>query len=360
MTRRHDNSNTTYTTVDRYQYSFRLRTMACSSTSPRRYRRRTVVPQGGAHRQERRNTNDQGQEAPATAAPQSLVTRLDPLRLPVYLDRVWIIQTATSILVDHLLYARGLFPMPVTELLSLPVSLEDGSNGQPPTLSGVSPSTRRKLRQARNQLQQFFDAWTSDASSNLIRLASYVLINVGASVASSRDSFLLDVRGLSNHHHQQQQQQHIEEGNKRGPQSPAALARRLLPRVVEGDSSVDLLPFNAASSRLFVSVWVRNEELKKYWNDRSAKDSDVLTASTRYNFQWTTRTGRVLPKPEELQPMNNASRKPKKRLATMPLSYQTSDASLCDDELVIATRNGLEASQGQWLSFPQSIKGFRM
>lgn len=334
----------------------------------RRYRRRTV-PQERRRPTEitaKNNTNtntnndDGAKEGPSAKRKRQShsfgVTRLEPLFIPLQLDKVWIVKTATSVLVDHLLFTRGLFPITVAELLTQ--KNNEGNSAlmttEAPSTSFSSSSTRRKLRQAQNQWQQFTQAWTSSKSSSFIRRASYILITLGPSFGRGRESYLVEIRELAS-----SSKRHLK------PLPPSAvLARRLLPRVMESDASAEL-PSSAASLRLFVSLWLQKDELEGYWrevNEGSSADDSRTFGTT--STSWIPRTGRVLPKTAELHSLS-VSKRPKKRLVSMALKPKTEASTSStvmethesDDDIL--SLGGVE-SDGQWFTLPQVIKGFRM
>jgi hypothetical protein len=324
-----------------------------SQGQPRRYRRRTV-PQERPKRTEITACcrEHSAKEVPPSAKrkrpPASTVTRVEPLSIPLQFDKLWIVQTATSVLVDHLLFTRGLFPVTVSELLAQ--SNEEGHSYARGASS--SSSTRRKLRQARNQLEQFTQAWTSNNSSAFIRRASYVLITLGPSFGRGRESYLVDLRGLL----WKSTRRHLK------PLPPSiVLARRLLPRVMESDGGAKL-PASAASLRLFVSLWLPKDELEEYWKEVSGDSPNSRTFDTTSSTNWIPRVGRVLPKAEELYSTSNTMR-PKKRLVAITLKHQTEvgtlEAAENESDEDILDLSGTEGN-GQWFTLPQVVKGFRM
>lgn len=357
--------------------------MLPSSTLPttqiptRRYRRRTVAQDRRPHRTEitgegsnesaEKKHSKEGQSSGKRNRPSALVvTRVEPLLIPLPLDKIWIVQTATSVLVDHLLFTRGLFPITVAELLAHQSHVESNDGGTfqaaaRDTFNSIhsSPSTRRKLRQARNQLQQFTQVWNSNGSSDFLRRASHVLITLGPSFGRGRESYLVDLRGLSHQSASSQQRQTL----RPLPPPPGVLARRLLPRVMESESGADL-PSSAASLRLFVSLYLPKEELEGYWkavSDVCAKDSSISDIhTTSSNTRWIPRTGRVLPKSEELYSFSRAKR-PKKRLVAISLKHQSTetDVVLESDADILGLGDSAE-KDGQWFTLTQVIKGFRL
>lgn len=321
--------------------------------SPNRPYRRRTVPQGRPNRTAASDKNSElsssvkGEQQVKEKSSLDSVTRLPQLTIPLHLERLWVAQMSTSVLVDHLLYAKGLFPLTVSELLSLPLDASSDSRNfsmdKAPLLA--SSSKRRKLQQARTQLRQLVDSWTCAWSSELIQHATHVLITIGPSLARGKEFLLLDLMGL--------QTPNPSESDSGKFPPLAALARRLLPRVVEGDANDNGLSTNAASSmKLFVSVCVRNEALEEYWKKLNAETRIPSIEQSANISSWIPRTGRVLPKAEDLLP--NKGRRPRRRLVVLSITHRGQERS--DNEFSSLFEDERHC---HWLSLSQSIKGFR-
>lgn len=318
--------------------------MMTPSQQTRSYRRRSV-PQ----RQQRRHQSTRPmscEERPSNVQTlRNNVSQLNPIHLPTTLDTGWVIQTALSTLVHHLLFVRGLFPVPVVELQKETTT----SNG---VVALSSMSSRRKIQQAKRQLQNFADSLTSESSSTLIRQASFVLITLGPSVSRGQEFYVLDVRNLGC------------ASRKCWKPSPApaaapALARRLIPRIME--SNWDLPSSNASSLKLFVSVLLPKDKMEEHWQDHCGQDPSSQSTSLRH---WIPQSGRLLPKTDEVQsPIVRGKRK--KQLMLIPLGHDPQNGNESTWNSFNKLHNLLDREQGvtedgQWLCFSQGIKGFRI
>ena len=250
---------------------------ACSFVEPnnsipprhRSYRRRTVstAKKNGGTTFYRPSSQQERRHQPHHLPP---VTLCIPLALPATLHRSWILQTSTQVLVEYLLYARGLIPMSVTQL-------HQEKAAPSPSLSCV----RRKITRTLQRLESFQQEWetflmmmttTMSSSSSCpttiatIRRIPYILISLGPSFSRIQEYYLLDATGLllllpattsttgsisstTNH--------------------PHALARRLLPKLIE--QQVDLPSTSASGYQMWITVAVPS--LNAFW-ERSVRPSE--------------------------------------------------------------------------------------
>ena len=107
------------------------------------------------------------------------------LQLPIAFPRGNIIHVSAPTLWDYLLYARGLMPMPIHQLL------EFGNNN-----SCMKGSAKRKISQAKKNLQQLKDDW--NLLRNLCPKMGMVLLSLGPSWSRTKEAYLIDSTNLSN------------------------------------------------------------------------------------------------------------------------------------------------------------------
>lgn len=276
-------------------------TLAPKQTQPRRgYRRRTVSHDTNASSLRKRREH--------RLSTPLRVSFLIPRSLPVS----WVLSTATTVLVDHLLYARGLIPLSIGQL-----------NQQYESNSWKSPNARRKVSQCHQQLRALKDSWKAVVENSFFKKCSFILLSIGPSFSRAREFFIIDTGGVETFV--------VDENVVKLP-SPHALARRLLPKVMECDLA---LPSRSASAyQIWVSIFIRPETLEKIW----AKEE------TNQSLQnWIPRPG--------FRFSSKQVNKPNNQVVHIQLSNNNQD----DANFKLP-----EDSNGHWLSLPTSIKGFRI
>jgi hypothetical protein len=267
-------------------------------SSRRGYRRRTIS-QNKAHSSSHKKSPNH------TTLPLSI-----GFPIPRSLPTSWVLSTATKVLVDHLLYARGLIPLSVLQL-----------NQQYENDILNSPSVRRKVSQCRSRLESWNREWNA-VDDNLFAHCSFILISLGPSFSRPRESYVLNAANL----------QFTNTIDSPKLPSPHALAQRLLPRILECDSA---LPSRVAPSyQVWVSMYVKQEAFEQLW-----------TSETNQTLGWVRRTGFQLPTANNIK----ANQRVVEIQLTNVGSQETADTSRVTEE-----------PNGYWISVPTSIKGFRI
>jgi hypothetical protein len=277
-------------------------------TNPhRRYRRRTVSSKESSNKSSRNHKK-------STTLPILL-----SLRVPPTLPQSWLVSTSTQLLIEYLLYARGLIPMTVDQL-------KDEA-----TPNELSASTRRKIQKTRSSLQSL-----ERVILELTFDCHYVLISLGPSFARAREYYVLDVSQLI------LEQQ--EEESSTTTLSPHALARRLIPKLIESDTE---LPSKTSSSyQLWVTVAVNSHILEALWQQQPSETAE-----------WIRRPGFSVP--------TNNNLKANQRMAQIEFQQR------CDtdknqgqhpssDEIASSLLLASVPTALHWISMSTSIKGFRL
>jgi len=322
--------------------SFRRRTNCDQRVKRRTIRSHRQNYEGGTRPTSTPSKNGKRPREPPSPT-TNVITRLSTLHVPTSLSKVWISQTSVSILVDYLLYTRGLFPLTVAEVVK---SQERTSESD-----SVSSTMQRKLKAANNQRGLFMEAWNAHSTRHLLQGASCALITIGPSYGSGIESYLLDLRNLLT--------SNPPESISDGPPT-SAVARKLLPKIMEADLS--LPRSNMASCRLFVSLLVSEDSAQVHWNEITVASESSHLPSTR----WLLRSGRVLPTFQDLQP-KTGGRTPKQRLVVLSLRHGSRSTSpegssveaMTDDRAVLESFQSVSDGGGPWVCLPYAIKGFR-
>lgn len=185
----------------------------------------------------------------------------------------WVLSAASQVLVDHLLYTRGLISLSVPQLRD---------SNQDEVLK--SRSQRRKVSQCRQRLESWRTEW-AQIDHRILEKCSCILISLGPSFLRCREFYVLNVADKCG----------SSEGQRSKKLPPVhALARRLLPRVLEYDT--ELPSRSAPSYQLWVSLFVKAETLDAVLNDESNELSfirrpgfELPTADTKKANQRTVR-----------------------------------------------------------------------
>lgn len=236
-----------------------------------------------------------------------------PFVIPRSLPLNWVLSTTITVLIDHLLYARGLIPLSIGQL-------NDEQKGNDET--SKSASIRRKVSQCQSRLTSLKTIWNNATENSFFVECKYVLLSIGPSFSRSKEFFLIDATKMNA----------IDQTTTAGKlPSPHALARRLLPKVME--CNLPLPSRSACSYQLWVSVYISSETLEKVWNSNAR-----TTMQT-----WVRRPGFQLSK---------LIQKPNQRVVNIQLTR--------DSQNTINPQLPNNLNGGHWLSLPTSIKGFRL
>ncbi|KAG7343361.1 hypothetical protein IV203_021306 [Nitzschia inconspicua] len=237
------------------------------------YRRRCVTTTGSSNHRIVRRRQRQGSTPITTkviSLPTDTVTDI-PFQVPVSIPTDWLIHTSVVNLMKHLLYARGLFPMTMDQLLLDPEANDTTtttSNATSPFhnstrrswSSSNSSSLRRSMRKAREQVQRLTTEWNSwhkmmisngESCNGHAQQLAFVLISIGPSYTQSRELYVLDVQGLVG----DVRTEAIMDGRVEG-----TLTRRLLGTLLNHDKSPlqDLPGQNSPSYRMWISFGIRS------------------------------------------------------------------------------------------------------
>ncbi|KAG7372520.1 hypothetical protein IV203_018663 [Nitzschia inconspicua] len=245
------------------------------------YRRRcvTTTTTGSSNHRIVRRRQRQGSTPITTTVtreshPTDTVTDI-PFQVPISIPTDWLIHTSVVILMKHLLYARGLFPMTVDQLL-LDAEVEDTTTttikttnsshnlAQRSWSSSNSSSLRRSMRKAREQVQRLTTEWNSwhkmmisngESCNGHEQQLAFVLISIGPSYTQSRELYVMDVQGLVG----DVRTEAIMDGRVEG-----TLTRRLLGTLLNHDKSPlqDLPGQNSPSYRMWISFGIQSLSIR--------------------------------------------------------------------------------------------------
>jgi hypothetical protein len=299
-------------------------------------------------------TTSPDQRTRVPMAPANMIQRVSTLQVPTTLSKLSIGQTAVPILVDYLVYTRGLFPLTVAELSEQHTECTTPTMGLPYSTS--SRTMQRKLKSAYDQRTKFMEAWNSASTSGLLQQSSCALITIGPSYGRGVESYLLDLRELQ-----------TQSSPATTPPPPNVLARKLLSKIVEAHLS--LPRSNSASFRLFVSLLVKSQEgqAQMKGSETFSTLGSVLDMDSPHHC-WIPRSGRVLPALQEMRP-KAVGRSPKQQLVVISLrhgpgsnddQHGISMESMSDDDILDTFHSLSAVDRGQWFCHSQAIRGFRV
>lgn len=231
----------------------------------------------------------------------------------------WILSSATQLLVDHLLYSRGLIPLSVAQL-------RDAK--QEEVLK--SHSQRRKVAQCRNRLDSWKCEW-SRIDPGILEKCSCISISFGPSFLRSRESYILNVAEART------------KMKKTASELPPvhALARRLLPSVLECDTE---LPNQLAPSyQLWVSMFVQGETLEEAFNEESNELANLVIRRPGYKL-----------------PVRGTTT-PNQRVVYINILNADNGSESSSSSAAKKPAYSLGVTEGaHWISLRTSIKGFRL
>jgi hypothetical protein len=304
-------------------------------------RRRTVTTARSHHQQEQRT------QCPKLRRKAPHPITVIPFGLPPSLPTRWILQTSTQGLVHYLLYARGLIPLSVGQLYQ-----EDASIS--------SSSQRRKISQNKARLETWQDEWEA-LSSTILDHCSYILISLGPSWSRTREYYVLDATGLEIVvcHYETTMNTLTTTPTSDATSStkvisrtptPHALARRLLPKLVEEDATSaasDLPSRTAGSYQMWVSVWT--DSLEPFWQlPQPLQDMMIRRVGFQLPNHYTS----------NLNNNNKPNRHQRQQMIRIELS-QNSASTKQRRTVVNDEANNNNNNMGHWISLHTSVKGFR-
>ncbi len=213
-----------------------LSSSSIPTTKSKGYRRRSRPTRisGGTNDGKDSSVSKHQQRASTRQASPTNEPVVIPFPVPSILSTKWLMKMSPIILAQHLLYARGMWPMSVPQLLLLQQQqLQDKSNQESEIseyysnhnrfgsdsrkiennkrqrlnhASRINPSLRRKQQRATDQINRLSEEWAYyvDGIPNAIdqkeqqcdRLPRFLLILLGSSHTRSRELYLLDFQSL--------------------------------------------------------------------------------------------------------------------------------------------------------------------
>ena len=247
------------------------------------------------------------------------------LHLPETLKVGWVLHVTTRVLWRHLLYARGLVPIPVHQIVS---------ENDPLTNQTLSSSLLRKVAQAKTRLDQLDDEW--ETVRNLCCEIKYVMISIGPSWYRSKECYWIDPTMLHSSLEKDGIDLHKTEDEletEKSKRNETILSRRLLQNLVQAEMSHSKCHRLASSFQIFITFLVSYDTATRIFENSNANHFGHFIV--RHGFQ---------------PPPKHAS-----RLVTLSLARQLSG------EIAEETKkDSFEPSGGVWISLRSSIKGFRL
>jgi hypothetical protein len=206
----------------------------------------------------------------------------------------------------------------------------------------LSASTRRNIAKTRSSLQSL-----ERVILELTFDCHYVLISLGPSFSRARELYVLDVRQLSLLLEPQEESSSTTKTTTTAT-SPHALARRLIPKLIQCDTE---LPSKISSSyQLWVTVAVDSNVLKALWQQQQQPQEPP---------QWIRRPGFSFP-------TNHL--KANQRMVRIDFQQQGGGQHKDEDQAAqqhyssntVSSLPSSAANMIHWISMSTSIKGFRL
>jgi hypothetical protein len=249
----------------------------------------------------------------------SMIVRLEfPLALPTG----WIVQLSTRVLWSHILYTRGLLPLPVHQILA-------------PQTTTVSAAVKRKLSQTSASLDRLESEWKM--LRGIFPDIQSVLISLGPSFSRTKECYLIDASELK-HPADVLQASQIDE--QKMVKNEITLSRKLLRELMEVEMENCSCHKLASSYQLFVSFRVPSETASRLFEE--GHDEQINRLIIRHGFQYP---------PKRIYRHVNVQLSRKTPGIPSPLSSQTGEGdhhtTANDDDTC-------------WISLRTSIKGFRL
>lgn len=327
-----------------------------------------------------------------------------PFPVPSALTTEWLLSKAPIVLAHHLVYVRGLWPMPVPNLIlqqekddvrsmkiqGRSVFSDSGSKKrrrmiQEPNRKS-SPSLLRKQKHAINQITQLCDEWNSalvscrgtTATSDHDNLPMYLLISLGSSYGQSRELYLLDFSSLletdacvGKHGEATTSTTHTAPiSHDKEQKMQTTLARKLISALMNYHSDgiiTDSLPHRSSPSfRLRFTAGfgcARHSTAKSTTNflpascpssqDGTTWNSPSFVSATKTMFSWISRTRFPFRQHE------SSSRRPSSnKQSLIAIRFQRSLQQDTTNPLEKDSVSDLQ--QLSWMSLSTCVKGFRL
>lgn len=260
--------------------------------------------------------------------------------------RNWMVLTSLRALLIHVLYARGVVPTLVFEMLRMHKELSStttSSTSNNNNTSSMIPREHRSMFKCGTMLSQLLQQWEDLMSSDFAHHIGAVLISLGQSWSRQREQYVLQVNGLGQD----------EEGQV--PPSPPSVqqehtaSRRFVSALMnatnenEDPSIGDFMAkpaLGASSYQAQLSFWVSTKDAEAMFD--SLQSDDEKKWIVRHKF-------RVVP---DDPPTTNTATMRSNRPALIQARVVTATAT--------STTPKWEEGTGIWLTLPTVVKGFRL
>jgi hypothetical protein len=248
----------------------------------------------------------------------SMIVRLE---LPLALPKGWVVQVSTRVLWSHLLYTRGLLPLPVHQIIA-------------PQTTTVSAAVKRKLSQTSSSLDRLESEWKmlGGMSPNI----QSVLISLVPSFSRTKECYLINASELE---HPADALQAFKVDEQKLAKNEIPISRKLLRQLMEVEMEDCACHKLASSYQLFVSFRVPSETATRLFEQ--GHDEQINGLIIRHGFQYPPKR---IYRHVNVQLSRNTPEVPS------PLSSQTGEGD-CDHPT---------ANDTCWISLRTSIKGFRL
>jgi hypothetical protein len=251
----------------------------------------------------------------------SMIVRLE---LPLALPKGWVVQVSMRVLWSHLLYTRGLLPLPVHQMLT-------------PQTTTVSAAVKRKLSQTSASLDRL-DSEYKMLGGTFPDIQS-VLISLGPSFSRAKECYLIDASELE---HPADALQAFKLDEQKLAKNEISLSRRLLRQLMEVEMEDCTCHKLASSYQLFVSFRVPSETATRLFEQGHDEQSNRFII--RHGFQCP-------PKRVYRHVKVQLSRETRETPGLpSPLSSQSAEGD----------HDHSTANDTCWISLRTSIKGFRL
>jgi hypothetical protein len=268
-------------------------------------------------------TRRQPKRQKRTSPLQDAASMIVRLELPLALPKGWVVQVSTRVLYSHLLYTRGLLPLPVHQILA-------------PQTTTVSAAVKRKLSQTSASLDQLESEWKM--LGGIFPDIQSVLLSLGPSFSRTKECYLIDASELE-HPADADAVQASKLDEQKLAKNEIPLSRKLLRQLMEVEMEDCACHKLASSYQLFVSFRVPSETATRLFEQ--GHDELINRLIIRHGFQY-----------------------PPKRI------YRQVNVQLSRETPGVPSQHSSQTGEGDhdhptandtcWISLRTSIKGFRL
>ena len=274
-------------------------------------------------RQSKVKTRRQPKRQKRTPSLQDAASMIVRLELPLALPKGWVVQVSTRVLWSHLLYTRGLLPLPVHQMLA-------------PQTTTVSAAVKRKLSQTSASLDRLESEWR--ILGGTFPDIQSVLISLGPSFSRAKECYLIDASELE---HPADMLQGLKLDEQKLAKNEVSLSRKLLRQLMEAEMEDCACHKLASSYQLFVSFRVPSETATRLFEQ--GHDEQINSLIIRHGFQYP---------PKRIYRHVHVQLPRKTPGLPNQLSSQTGEGDLDHPTSTNDT--------SCWISLRTSIKGFRL